>query len=121
MLVKISKIYINWNWVTQNVLSGRTWQTNTSFAKFNFQVARGKEAEYGNMMSDILLELNAVAYNRYANHMVYIGANSVSEINDSIAKIRTTKSYKDYTADTLDMISNVSSEMVQFVKFYTGE
>ena len=53
--------------------------------------------------------------------MVYIGANSVSELNDSIAKIRTTKSYIDYTADTLDMISNVSSEMVQFVKFYTGE
>ena len=135
MLVKISNttdVSKSWNWVTQNVLSGRTWQTNTSFAKFNFQVARGKESEYAkawkSMMSDQLdnspgsFGLNAVAYgNRYANHMVYIGANSVSELNDSIAKIRTTKSYKDYTADTLDMISNVSSEMVQFVKFYTGE
>ena len=66
--------------------------------------------------------LNAVAYgNRYANHMVYIGANSVSELNASIANIRATKSYKDYTSDTLEMISNISSEMVQFVKFYTGE
>ena len=66
--------------------------------------------------------LNAVSYgNRYANYMVYIGADSVSELNDSIAKVRQTESYKDYTSATSDMLSNINSEMVQLVKFYTGE
>ena len=53
--------------------------------------------------------------------MVYIGADSVSELNDSIAKVRQTESYKDYTSATSDMLSNINSEMVQLVKFYTGE
>ena len=41
MLVKISNttdVSKSWNWVTQNVLLD-VHETNTSFAKFNFQVA----------------------------------------------------------------------------------
>ena len=33
----------SYNWVTENALSGRDWQTNSVFAKFNFSVERGKE------------------------------------------------------------------------------
>ena len=135
MLVKISNntdTSRSWNWVTQNVLSGRAWKANTSFAKFNFQVERGKDAEYIELWKSMMLDqmentkgsfgLNAVSYgNRYANYMVYIGADSVSELNDSIAKVRQTESYKNYTSATSDMLSNINSEMVQLVKFYTGE
>jgi hypothetical protein len=121
-----------YNWITENALSGRDWQTNSVFAKFNFKVERGSETEYASAWKDLMASsldlfdgsfgLNAVLYgNRYANYMVYIGADSVSELNDSIAKVRQTESYKKYTSATTDMLSNINSEMVQLVKFYTGE
>ena len=134
MLVKISNntdSSRSWNWVTQNVLSGRAWKANTSFAKFNFKVERGKDAEYIEMWKSMMLDqmentagsfgLNAVAYgNRYSTHMVYIGADSMSELSEGLAAVRSTDTYKEFVEDTSDIVSGVHSQMVQFVKNFDG-
>ena len=66
----------SYNWVTENALSGRDWQTNSVFAKFNFSVERGKEMNYALAWKELMSSsidlfdgsfgLNAVAFgNRY--------------------------------------------------------
>ena len=61
-----------YNWVTENALSGRDWQTNSVFAKFNFKVERGSEMDYALAWKDLMSSsldlfdgsfgLNAIAY-----------------------------------------------------------
>ena len=120
-----------YNWVTENVLSGRDWQTNSVFAKFNFSVERGKEMDYVLAWKDLMSSslgsfdgsfgLNAVAYgNRYSTHMVYIGADSMSELSSGLAAVRSTDTYKEFITDTSNIVSGVHSQMVQFVKNFDG-
>lgn len=120
-----------YNWVTENALSGRDWQTNSVFSKFNFRVERGHEMHYAsawkNLMSNSLdlfdgsFGLNAVAYgNRYSTHMVYIGADSMQELADGLAAVRETDTYKDFVQETTGIVSGVHSQMVQFVKNFDG-
>ena len=120
-----------YNWITENALSGRDWQTNSVFAKFNFKVERGSETGYASAWKDLMASsldlfdgsfgLNAVAYgNRYSTHMVYIGADSMSELSEGLAAVRSTDTYKDFVENTSDIVSGVHSQMVQFVKNFDG-
>jgi hypothetical protein len=120
-----------YNWITENALSGRDWQTNSVFAKFNFKVERGSEMDYALAWKDLMSSsldlfngsfgLNAVAYgNRNSTHMVYIGADSMSELSEGLAEVRSTDKYKDFLTDTSDIVSGVHSQMVQFVKNFDG-
>ena len=120
-----------YNWITENALSGRDWQTNSVFAKFNFKVERGSETVYASAWKDLMASsldlfdgsfgLNAVAYgNRYSTHMVYIGADSMSELSEGLAAVRSTDTYKDFVENTSDIVSGVHSQMVQFVKNFDG-
>tara|TARA_B100000965_G_scaffold335037_1_gene300735 strand:+ start:1435 stop:2169 length:735 start_codon:yes stop_codon:yes gene_type:complete len=120
-----------YNWVTENALSGRDWQTNSVFAKFNFSVERGKEMNYALAWKDLMSSsldlfdgsfgLNAVAFgNRYSTHMVYIGADSMADLSEGLAAVRSTDTYKEFVEDTSGIVSGVHSQMVQFVKNYDG-
>ena len=120
-----------YNWVTENALSGRDWQTNSVFAKFNFSVERGKEINYVLAWKELMSSsidlfdgsfgLNAVAFgNRYSTHMVYIGADSMTDLSEDLAAVRSTDTYKDFVEDTSGIVSGVHSQMVQFVKNFDG-
>ena len=120
-----------YNWVTENALSGRDWQTNSVFAKFNFSVERGKEMNYASAWKELMSSsidlfdgsfgLNAVAFgNRYSTHMVYIGADSMTDLSEGLAAVRSTDTYKDFVEDTSGIVSGVHSQMVQFVKNFDG-
>ena len=120
-----------YNWITENALSGRDWQTNSVFAKFNFKVDRGSEMDYALAWKDLMASsldlfdgsfgLNAVAFgNRYSTHMVYIGADSMTELSEGLAAVRSTDTYKEFVSNTSDIVSGVHSQMVQFVKNFDG-
>ena len=36
----------SWNWISENALSGRNWQTNTVFRKINFKVDSWKNLRF---------------------------------------------------------------------------
>ena len=122
----------SWNWVSENVLSGRNWQSNTVFSKFNFKVQEGKEIEYVNAWKKLMesqldnipgsFGLNAISYgNRYVSHMVYLGANSMKDLSDSLAKVRSTEDFAEFASVAKDIRVNVNAELVQFVKNFNGE
>ena len=111
-----------YNWITENALSGRDWQTNSVFAKFNFKVERGSETGYASAWKDLMASsldlfdgsfgLNAVAYgNRYSTHMVYIGADSMSELSEGLAAVRSTDTYKDFVENEGWLKSRESGKM----------
>ena len=65
--------------------------------------------------------LNAVAFgNRYSTHMVYIGADSMADLSEGLAAVRSTDTYKEFVEDTSGIVSGVHSQMVQFVKNFDG-
>ena len=66
--------------------------------------------------------LNAVAFgNRYSTHMVYIGADSMADLSEGLAAVRSTDTYKEFVeAQQWMIVSGVHSQMVQFVKNFDG-
>jgi hypothetical protein len=122
----------SWNWVSENVLSGRNWQSNTVFAKFNFKVQEGSESEYVSAWKQLMRSqinnipgsfgLNVIPYgNRYTSHMVYFGADSMTDLSQSLAKVRSTSDFADFAKIAKDIRVNVNTELVQFVKNFNGE
>lgn len=122
----------SWNWVSENVLSGRNWQSNTVFAKFNFKVQEGSESEYVSAWKQLMQSqinnipgsfgLNVIPYgNRYTSHMVYFGADSMKDLSQSLAKVRSTSDFADFAKIAKDIRVNVNTELVQFVKNFNGE
>ena len=119
----------SWNWVTENALSGRTWQDNTVFSKFNFDVKEGMAGDYAaawkKMMSAQMdnvpgsFGINTVVYgNGYASHMVYLGANSTEELTSSFKKVTSTDDFKEFVSTVKDIRSNINTEMVTLVKAF---
>ena len=66
--------------------------------------------------------LNRIAYgNRYVSHMVYLGANSMDQLDKGIKSATASKEYMDFASDVSSIRQNINVELVQLVKFYTGE
>ena len=66
--------------------------------------------------------LNRIAYgNRYVSHMVYLGADSMDQLDKGIKSATASKDYMDFASDVSSIRQNINVELVQLVKFYTGE
>ena len=66
--------------------------------------------------------LNRIAYgNRYVSHMVYLGADSMDQLDKGIKSAIASKDYMDFASDVSSIRQNINVELVQLVKFYTGE
>ncbi len=65
--------------------------------------------------------MNRIAYgNRYVSHMVYLGADSMDELDNSIKKATSSDEFADFASKVGDIRENINVELVQLVKFYTG-
>ena len=122
----------SWNWVAENVVSGRNWTNDTIFAKYNFNVEEGHEAHYlkewKKLMSsqmDVVKNsfgLNRIAFgNRYVSHMVYIGNESLSELLESQKNVTSSDEFAMFSKEVKSVRENVNIELVQLVKFYNGK
>ena len=122
----------SWNWVSENTLAGRNWQTNTVFSKFNFKVEEGKELEYVTAWKKLMQSqldlipgsfgLNTISYgNRYVSHMVYLGANSMSDLSNALKNVRGTPEFSKFQNVAKDIRVNVNAELVQYVTSFNGE
>jgi hypothetical protein len=122
----------SWNWVSENTLAGRNWQTNTVFSKFNFKVEEGKEMEYVAAWKKLMQSqldlipgsfgLNTISYgNRYVSHMVYLGANSMSDLSNALKEVRGTPEFAEFAGVAKDIRANVNAELVQYVTSFNGE
>ena len=66
--------------------------------------------------------LNAISYgNRYSSHMVYLGADSMSELSEGFTKITSSKDFAEFFESTGDIRTVVNTELVQLVKNYEGK
>ena len=122
----------SWNWVSENALSGRNWQSNTVFRKINFKVDEGHAGHYASAWKKLVeaqldnipgsFGLNAISYgNRYSSHMVYLGADSMSELSEGFTKITSSKDFAEFFESTGDIRTIVNTELVQLVKNYEGK
>ena len=122
----------SWNWVSQNVVTGRSWTSNSVFAKYNFNVEEGHEGHYlkawKKMMKsqmDTITQsfgLNRVVFgNRYVTHMVYVGHDSLDALLKSQETVLSSDEFSEFYEDVKDIRTNVNTELVQLVKYYTGE
>ena len=121
----------SWNWISENALAGRAWQANTVFRKINFKVAQGSEGEYAAAWKKLMMAqmdnipgsfgLNAIPYgNRYSSHMVYLGADSMSELSEAFTNVINSNDFKEFAKSTGDIRTLVNTELVQLVKTYDG-
>ena len=121
----------SWNWVAENMIAARAWTTNNVFAKYNLNLKPGSESLYvdswKNFMTSQLSNhkgsfgMNRIAYgNRYVSHMVYLGADSMDELDNSIKKATSSDEFADFASKVEDIRENINVELVQLVKFYTG-
>lgn len=122
----------SWNWIAENVVSGRNWTNDTAFIKYNFNVSEGHEghylAEWKELMSsqmDVVTNsfgLNRVAFgNRYVSHMVYIGNESLSDLLESQKGVISSDEFAKFSSEVKGIRENVNVELVQLVKFYNGK
>lgn len=122
----------SWNWISENVFAGRAWQANTVFRKINFKVDMGAEAQYAKAWKKLMetqmdnipgsFGLNSIPYgNRYSSHMVYLGANSMSELSDGFLTVINSSDFAEFDTSTSQIRSIVSNELVQLVKAYDGK
>ena len=122
----------SWNWISENALSGRNWQTNTVFRKINFKVDEGHESHYAAAWKKLVeaqlvnipgsFGLNAISYgNRYASHMVYLGADSMSELSEGFSKVTSSTDFGEFIEDAGNIRTVVNSELVQLVKNFDGK
>mgnify|MGYP001158186047 FL=1 len=122
----------SWNWISQNVVTGRSWTNNSVFAKYNFNVEEGHEGHYlkawKKMMKsqmDTITQsfgLNRVVFgNRYVTHMVYVGHDSLDSLLKSQETVLSSDEFAEFYEDVKDIRTNVNTELVQLVKYYTGE
>ena len=122
----------SWNWISENLVAARAWTNNTAFAKYNFNIEPGHESHYMNSWKNFMSSqlntfdgsfgLNRIAYgNRYVSHMVYLGANSMDQLDKGIKSATSSKEYMDFASDVSSIRQNIYVELVQLVKFYTGE
>ena len=121
----------SWNWISENALAGRAWQANTVFRKINFKVAEGSAGEYAAAWKKLMMAqmdnipgsfgLNAIPYgNRYSSHMVYLGADSMSELSEAFTNVINSNDFKEFAKSTGDIRTLVNTELVQLVKTYDG-
>ena len=65
--------------------------------------------------------LNAIPYgNRYSSHMVYLGADSMSELSEAFSNVIDSNDFKEFAKTTGDIRTLVNTELVQLVKTYDG-
>ena len=99
----------SWNWVAENMIAARAWTTNNVFAKYNLNLKPGSESLYvdswKNFMTSQLSNhkgsfgMNRIAYgNRYVSHMVYLGADSMDELDNSIKKATSSDEFADFVS-----------------------
>ena len=100
--------------------------------KFNFKVEEGKELEYVTAWKKLMQSqldlipgsfgLNTISYgNRYVSHMVYLGANSMSDLSNALKNVRGTPEFSKFQNVAKDIRVNVNAELVQYVTSYNGE
>ena len=53
--------------------------------------------------------------------MVYLGANSMKDLSDSLTKVRSTDDFAEFAGIAKDIRVNVNTELVQFVKNFNGK
>lgn len=122
----------SWNWVSENALAGRNWQTNSVFSKINFKVDEGRELEYAAAWKKLMnsqldnvpgsFGLNTISYgNRYVSHMVYLGADSMSELSNALKNVRSTSDFAEFASSVKDIRVGVNTELVQYVTSFNGE
>ena len=122
----------SWNWISENLVAARAWTNNTAFAKYNFNIEPGHESDYMNSWKNFMSSqlntfdgsfgLNRIAYgNRYVSHMVYLGADSMDKLDKGIKLATSSKEFMDFASDVSSIRQNINVELVQLVKFYTGE
>ena len=122
----------SWNWVSENALAGRNWQSNTVFRKINFKVDEGHAGHYASAWKKLVeaqldnipgsFGLNAISYgNRYSSHMVYLGADSMSELSEGFSKITSSNDFSEFIDDVGEVRTVVNSELVQLVKNFDGK
>ena len=66
--------------------------------------------------------LNTISYgNRYVSHMVYLGADSMSELSNALKNVRSTSDFAEFASSVKDIRVSVNSELVQYVTSFNGE
>ena len=120
-----------YNYVTELVLEAGDWRLNTVFSNIEVKVKTGSQASYleaYKQLTDSTADsfdsygINRVVYgNKYVSHMLYNGANSIQDLNDSLEEVYASNEFKTFNRKVGNIRKLVNSSLAQLVKAYPAE
>jgi hypothetical protein len=120
-----------YNYVTELVLEAGDWRLNTVFSNIEVKVKTGSQASYleaYKQLTDSTADsfgsygINRVVYgNKYVSHMLYNGANSIQDLNDSLDEVYASNEFKTFNRKVGNIRKLVNSSLAQLVKAYPAE
>ena len=120
-----------YNYVTELVLEAGDWRLNTVFSNIEVKVKTGSQASYleaYKQLTDSTADsfgsygINRVVYgNKYVSHMLYNGANSIQDLNDSLDEVYASNEFKTFNRKVGNIRKLVNSTLAQLVKAYPAE
>ena len=134
MNVAFSKTSVSedyYNYVTELVLEAGDWRLNTVFSNIEVKVKTGNQASYleaYKQLTDSTADsfgsygINRVVYgNKYVSHMLYNGANSIQDLNNSLDEVYASNEFKTFNRKVGNIRKLVNSTLAQLVKAYPAE
>ena len=120
-----------YNYVTELVLEAGDWRLNTVFSNIEVKVKTGSQASYleaYKQLTDSTADsfgsygINRVVYgNKYVSHMLYNGANSIQDLNDSLDEVYASNEFKTFNRKVGNIRKLVNSSLAQLIKAYPAE
>jgi hypothetical protein len=120
-----------YNYVTELVLEAGDWRLNTVFSNIEVKVKTGSQTSYleaykqlTNSTADSFgsYGINRVVYgNKYVSHMLYNGANSIQDLNDSLDEVYVSNEFKTFNRKVGNIRKLVNSTLAQLIKAYPAE
>ena len=120
-----------YNYVTELVLEAGDWRLNTVFSNIEVKVKTGSQASYleaYKQLTDSTADsfgsygINRVVYgSKYVSHMLYNGANSIQDLNDSLDEVYASNEFKTFNRKVGNIRKLVNSSLAQLVKAYPAE
>ena len=120
-----------YNYVTELVLEAGDWRLNTVFSNIEVKVKTGSQASYLEAYKQLTAStgdsfgsygINRVVYgNKYVSHMLYNGANSIQDLNDSLDEVYASNEFKTFNRKVGNIRKLVNSTLAQLVKVYPAE
>ena len=120
-----------YNYVTELVLEAGDWRLNTVFSNIEVKVKTASQTSYleaykqlTNSTADSFgsYGINRVVYgNKYVSHMLYNGANSIQDLNDSLDEVYVSNEFKTFNRKVGNIRKLVNSTLAQLIKAYPAE